>query len=193
MSGDARFATDPEAFEVFYREHLEAIQRFIARRVADRELAADLTADVFIAAIESADSYRTDRGSPTAWLFGIAQNVVAAKLRRTGRERRATALIRGRQLLDADDFARIDDRLAAEAQRRRLYEAMDQLSDGQRAVLELVALDDLSLAQAAAALGIRPVSARVRFYRARRRLSDQLAAASTEDVSPLLNPKETPS
>lgn len=186
------FAADPDAFEAFYRAHVEAIQRFIARRVGDRELAADLTADVFVAAIESATTYRETKGSPTAWLFGIARHQVAETLRRAGRERRATASVRGRQLLDPDDFARIADRLAAEAQSRRLYEAMDQLPDGERAVLELVALDSLSLAQAAAALGIRGVTARVRLHRARRRLRDQLTVAGAgEDLPRLLKPEET--
>ena len=30
-----RIAVDPDAFEAFYREHLDAIHRFVARRVAD--------------------------------------------------------------------------------------------------------------------------------------------------------------
>ncbi|MGH2930253.1 MAG: RNA polymerase sigma factor, partial [Solirubrobacteraceae bacterium] len=167
---DARWATDPDAFEAFYREHVDAVERFVARRVGDRELAADLTADVFVAAIESAETYRAGRGAPVAWLFGIAQLTVASRLRRDGRERQATTRLRGRELLDVDDVARIDDRLAAEQQSRRLYCAMGQLPAGERAVLELVALDELSLADAARALQILPVTARVRFYRARRRL-----------------------
>jgi len=40
-------ATDPDVFEVFYREHLEGVQRYVARRVAHPHLAADLTAEVF--------------------------------------------------------------------------------------------------------------------------------------------------
>src|SRR6266508_4620242 len=39
-------ASDPDAFERFYREHVEAVQRFVARRVDEQYLAADLTADV---------------------------------------------------------------------------------------------------------------------------------------------------
>jgi RNA polymerase sigma-70 factor (ECF subfamily) len=54
----AEIASDPDAFERFYREHVEAVQRFVARRVDDPYLAADLTADVFVAAIGSAGSYR---------------------------------------------------------------------------------------------------------------------------------------
>jgi RNA polymerase sigma factor (sigma-70 family) len=187
----ASFASDPEMFEVFYREHIDAVQRFVARRVGNRELAADLTADVFVAAIESAETYRPHQGAQIAWLYGIAQIVVASRARRDGRERRATARVVGRELLDVDDVAQIDDRLAAAQESRRLYEAMSGLPDGERAVLELVALDDLSLAQCAAALSIRPVTARVRLYRARRRLIRQLATSGGEEQLPALEPKET--
>ena len=131
------WGTDPDAFEAFYREHVDAIERFVARRVGDRDLAADLTADVFFAAIESAESYEPRRGAPGAWLFGIAQFVVASRLRRTGRESRANARIQGRELLDLDDMARINDRLVAEEQSRRLYRAMDGLPEGERAVSSL--------------------------------------------------------
>ena len=65
--------TDPDALEEFYREHVEAVQRFVARRVFDPHVAADLTADVFVAVIEAAAGYRPDLGPPRAWLFGVAQ------------------------------------------------------------------------------------------------------------------------
>lgn len=44
----------PDQFEAFYRQHVEAVQRFVARRVADPHLVADLTAEVFLAVIRSA-------------------------------------------------------------------------------------------------------------------------------------------
>jgi RNA polymerase sigma-70 factor (ECF subfamily) len=186
--------TDPDAFEVFYREHVDAVERFVARRVGDRELAADLTADVFVAAIESAARYRPAKGAPTAWLFGIAQFVVAGRVRRAGRERRANARIRGRELLHGDDIARIDERLTAAEHSRRLFLAMDHLPPAERAVLELIALDELSLSEVAVALGISPVNARVRLYRARRRMTAELADFHCTPLSPQMSrAKETPS
>jgi RNA polymerase sigma factor (sigma-70 family) len=185
-----RIGHDASTFEVFYRAHVEAIQRFIARRVDDPQLAADLTAEVFLAAIEAAASYREDRGTPTAWLFGIARIVVAAHGRRSARERHAVARIAGRRLLEHDDVARIQERIDAAAQARALYGALQGLTDGERAVFELVALDELSVADAAAALGIRNVTARVRLHRARatlrRQLSDDGSTADVElmEVSP---------
>jgi DNA-directed RNA polymerase specialized sigma24 family protein len=80
---------DPETFRAFYLRHIEDVQRFVARRVADPHLAADLTADVFVAAIESGHSYRPTRGKPIAWLFGVARNVVTGERRRDKREGRA--------------------------------------------------------------------------------------------------------
>jgi RNA polymerase sigma-70 factor, ECF subfamily len=171
----AEIASDRDAFERFYREHVEAVQRFVARRVNEPYLAADLTADVFVAAIESARSYRRSRGEPVAWLFGIARNVVAGEHRRNARELLAAGRIRGRELVDDDDLAALHERIDAEAAARSLYEQMTRLSARERAVLELVALDGLSVGQAALALGIRPVAARVRLYRARRLLQDSLA------------------
>jgi DNA-directed RNA polymerase specialized sigma24 family protein len=55
-----RISTDPAALEAFYRAHVDAVERFVVRRVSEPHRAADLTAEVFLAAIEAADG--TDRG-----------------------------------------------------------------------------------------------------------------------------------
>ncbi|MGV1047194.1 MAG: RNA polymerase sigma factor [Solirubrobacterales bacterium] len=170
--------TDPAIFEAFSREHVEDLQRFVARRVGDRERAADLTAEVFLAAIDSAHRYRPRRGTPKAWLYGIARVLLADDRRRRGRERAGEEWLRGSALLDPEDAARVDARIDAAAQSRRLYAAMDSLPEAERAVLELVAIDELTVAEAAAAAGVRPVTARVRLHRARRKLRAELEAAA---------------
>ncbi|HET7574878.1 MAG TPA: sigma-70 family RNA polymerase sigma factor [Solirubrobacterales bacterium] len=174
--------SDPELFELFYREHVAGVQRFVARRVGDRERAADLTAEIFLAAVESADRYRPGRGTPTAWLYGIARVIVAADRRQAGRERLRQERFRASALLDEEDAVRLDAKIDAAAQARRLYEAMDRLPEAERAVLELVAIDELTVAEAAAAAGVRPVTARVRLHRARRRLRAELEANSTQSI-----------
>jgi RNA polymerase sigma-70 factor, ECF subfamily len=173
-------ASDPEIFEAFYREHVAAVQGFVARRCGDRDRAADLTAEIFLAAIGAAHRYRPRRGAPKAWLFGIAQNVVAIDRRRAGRERARDERLRGSSMLDEGDAAEIDARIDAAATQRHLYEAMERLTESERAVLELVAIDELSLAEAAAAAGVRPVTARVRLHRARRKLRAELETTSTQ-------------
>lgn len=178
--GRLEIATDPDAFERFYREHVEAVQRFVARRVDDPYLAADLTADVFVAAIESAGSYRGSRGEPIAWLFGIARNVVAGERRRTARRLRVATRFEGRDLVDEEDLAALHARIDAESAARWLYGELARLSDAERVVFELVALDGLTVADTARTLGINPVAARVRYHRARRSLRDHLALPTLE-------------
>jgi RNA polymerase sigma factor (sigma-70 family) len=178
-----RIGHDPAAFEAFYREHVEAILRFVARRVDNPHVTADLTAEVFLAAIDAAPAYDPERGVPGAWLYGIARIVVNAERRRAAREARAHAQVQGRRLLDDDDVVRLQERIDAEARSRELYAALADLNDGERAVFELVALDGLGSADAARVLGIRPVTARVRLHRARAALRGQLF----DDASPAIS------
>ncbi len=174
---------DPDLFEAFYREHVEAVQRFVARRVADPHLVADLTAEVFLAVIRSAHTYRAERGSVVGWLYGVAHNVVSAERRRRAREHRAHERVAGRRELTGEDVARIEDRIDAEAHARALGAAMDRLSGGERAVLELVVLDGLTVKDAAHALGVAPVTARVRLHRAKRALREHLAPATVTEIA----------
>jgi RNA polymerase sigma factor (sigma-70 family) len=165
-----RIGHDPDVFEAFYREHLETVQRFVARRVSDPHLAADLTADVFLAAIDGASGYRPDRGSPVAWLIGVARHTIAAEFRRQARSRDVVRRVSGRRHLDADAVTRIEERIDAERETRRLYDALASLPRRDRALMELVAVDGLSVTDAAAVLGMKPGTARVRLHRSRARV-----------------------
>ena len=176
-------ATNPDAFEAFYREHLETVHRFVARRVADPQLAADLTAEVFLAAVDSASTYRPDRGSPGAWLVGVARHVMATEFRRQSRDQAVVRRIAGRRLLDADSLARIEERIDAEREARELYEALASLPPRDRALMELIALDGLSVIEAAAVLGVKPGTARVRLHRSRARVQSQLTPRTLEVLS----------
>lgn len=167
-------ARDPDAFEAFYREHLPWVRRFVARRVDDSHAAADLTADIFLAAIDGAVGYRPEQGRPGPWLAGVARNVVADHFRRHAREARANSRLFGRALLDEHSADHIAERIDGERLARELYQSLAGLPESQRAVVELVAVDGLTLAEAAQALGITAGNARVRYHRARARLQHVL-------------------
>jgi RNA polymerase sigma-70 factor, ECF subfamily len=166
----SRIGRDPAALEEFYREHVEEVLRFIARRVSDPATAADLTSDVFVAAIGSSPSFDADRGTPRAWLIGIARIVVLGEYRRSAHESDKLRRISGRRLLDDADIVRLEERLDAAREARALYELIDRLPAGERDVIELVGVDGMSVVEAAAALDISPTAARVRLHRARRTL-----------------------
>lgn len=176
----SRARSDPDAFELFYRRHVERIIRFAARRTTSPHEVADLVADVFVAAISSLDHFDPGRGDAVAWLYGIANNVAANRWR-VGRRRLTTdRRIAGRRLLDDDDVARLEARIDAEARRRELLAALRTLPERQREVLILVHVDGLQPVEAARALGIRPPAARMRLARARRRMRARIEEAQHE-------------
>lgn len=162
---------DPDALEALYRSEVATVQRFIARRTTDPHHAADLTADVFISAIDTCRSYDSKRGTPRSWLLGVARNVILADARRRAREQRTNSRIIGRALLDPDDMARAVEIIDSQREARELAGSFEGLSVEERQVLELVAIDELSLNEAAEVLGVKPGTARVRLHRARRRLA----------------------
>ncbi|NGO14173.1 RNA polymerase sigma factor [Streptomyces sp. HC44] len=192
--GPAAAVRDPQLFEAFYRRHVDAVMRFVARRVDDPHTAADLTAEIFLAVLDSAHTYRPRLGSETAWLYGIARNVVSSERRRVAREAERDLRLSGRRLLEADDIARLEDKVDAESPGRRVLAALARLPEGERAVMELVAVDQLTVTEAAAALGIRQVTARVRLHRARKALRGEADSEAGADSRPEVRSKtvETP-
>jgi RNA polymerase sigma factor (sigma-70 family) len=80
----ARARREPGAFGAFYRRHEDRMLSYFLARVGDPEVAADLTAETFAAALVSAHRFRPRREPAAAWLFGIARNTLAMS-RRQGR------------------------------------------------------------------------------------------------------------
>ena len=62
-------------FERLYRANVDAVTAYFARRAADPQVVADLTADTFVAAITSFGSFDPRRGTARSWVFGIARRV----------------------------------------------------------------------------------------------------------------------
>jgi RNA polymerase sigma factor (sigma-70 family) len=101
--------TDPAGFEEFYARHVDTLLGFFSRRTRDAEMAADLTAETFAAALQSRRRYRPHSGAAVAWLYGIAANKLADAQRRGYAERKACRRLglERIELTDAD-IARID-------------------------------------------------------------------------------------
>ncbi|MFC4328756.1 RNA polymerase sigma factor [Streptomyces andamanensis] len=173
---------DTSGFAEFYRQNFDAVLGFVTRRTDNVHLAADLTADIFLTALERADGYDARRGTPLAWLYGIARNVLAAHFRGSARERQAVSRIAGHRLLDEQDAAAIESRIDADRAARQLAGHHAALSEPLRAVLDLVAVDGLTTREAAQALGIGTATARMRLHRARKALRN-----ATPPSNPPLN------
>jgi RNA polymerase sigma factor (sigma-70 family) len=157
-------AGDGEAFVGVVRHHEVAVGAYLARR-AGSEMAKDLLGDVWLAAFRSRSTY--DRSFPDArpWLFGVARNT----LRHHWRSRSAEPTTTDSADLEAgwDPWPAVDERADTAA---ALRTALMGLRPIEREVLALVVWEDLSIADAARALGIPSGSAYRYMHQARRTL-----------------------
>lgn len=168
-----RSRTSVEAFGVIYTRHATAVHRYLSRR-AGVGTAEDLLAEVFTVAVEARLRVKSHTsGSALPWLYGIARNVLRSHLRQ-----------RSSHTTHSDsfdlDWDAVDARLDASSLRSRLRHALEQLSPGEREVLLLVGWEQLTVSEAAEALGISVVAARSRLHRARARAESLLSAVSPQ-------------
>ena len=84
-----RAPSDAASFGTFYERHERKVLAYFARRTGDAELAADLTAETFAAALIAATRYRAGERPAIAWLFGIARHMLLRSLERGRIEDRA--------------------------------------------------------------------------------------------------------
>lgn len=170
----ARAGKDPAAFEEFYRRHVGKVVGFAVRRCSRPGEVPDLVAAVWLEVIESAHLFNPARGRAVPWLLGVAANLMASEARRSRREREAKARLAGRRVLDDDDYTRLEEEIDATDLSSNLRNAISMLPEGERAVVELVVLDELTPGQAAKTLGILSATARMRLARGRAKLRRSL-------------------
>jgi RNA polymerase sigma factor (sigma-70 family) len=153
MSDDARTdeqllastAKEPEAFALFYRRHAAALTGFFLRRTRDPELAADLTAETFAAALVGIPRYDARRGPAVGWLYGIGRNLLAGSWRHGVVEDRARRRLgMATIVLDDEAIARIEALGGDEA-----VAALDDLPADQRAAVRARVLDEREYADIA--------------------------------------------
>lgn len=173
----ARARRDPEAFAAFYRGNHDVVLRHFVRLTRCAHTSVDLTAETFAQALACVDRYDPDRGSGTAWLFGIANHQFHRYLRRGDVARRYRSRLGVvTPSTSNDDIERIEALADLEDVLPRLNAALDQLSAGVRAAVELRVAQDMPYAEVAARLGCSEGNARVRVARGLRTLSTAMEA-----------------
>jgi RNA polymerase sigma factor (sigma-70 family) len=75
-------AQQPDAFAALYRRYEGPILGYLVRRVPSAELAADLLAEVFAAALAAIRDGAAPADAWAPWLFGIARHKLADSYRR---------------------------------------------------------------------------------------------------------------
>jgi RNA polymerase sigma factor (sigma-70 family) len=157
---------EPVRFAAIFDRHVEPIRRFVVRRLGWAR-ADDVVSEVFRVAFEGRSGFDAAVSSALPWLYGIAANLVRREHRGQARHLAALQRAGGRRDLPSDPLLDVAGRLDAAVDIAGLAGALLSLSDDEREMLLLIALEGLTPSEAAAVLGIPPATARTRLHRAR--------------------------
>lgn len=151
-------AGDRAALDRLYDRYAGPTYALLLRIVADRQLAEDLLQEVFVRVWQRAGSYQAERGRVLTWVLSIAHNLAIDEVRRQRRrpqeaEERTDASVT--DLLAAVPTAEPGpEQVVWEQQRRaQINEAMRQLPEAQRVLIELAYFEGYTQSQLAARLG----------------------------------------
>jgi RNA polymerase sigma-70 factor (ECF subfamily) len=156
---------DRSAFEELIRSWERRLHFYIRRLVANEEDAWDVLQTVWVDVVRGVNDLRDPRRLPV-WLYSIARNKALSHHRRAyvrdrvhESRRAASAQVDDRCRLETADFIR---------------HGLSRLSEGDREVLTLFFLRDLSVNEAADVLGIPPGTVKSRLHKARKSLREIL-------------------
>src|ERR1700729_2506270 len=163
-------AEDPEAFAVFYRRHVRGVLSFFRRRAGSAEVALDLTAETFAAALEASARYELRPEPARNWLYGIAWNKLHEAQRRGYADDSVRRALGMAPILLTDEGIERIEALAGGAG----LELLDGLPAEQRDAVRARVIEGRGYDEIAADLSCSPSLVRKRVSRGLRRLRSDL-------------------
>jgi len=160
---------DTDAFGKLYDAFFLPIYRYAAFRLP-KEIAEDVTADIFVKAWEKLHSYKPQKGVPfSAWIFRIARHAVID----TYRTNRGFEEV-PETLADTDSFNRTEHRLERNATVDTVRQALNLLPKRYRDILLLSFVSELPHSEIARVLRLTEGAVRILKLRALRKLEGLL-------------------
>jgi RNA polymerase sigma-70 factor, ECF subfamily len=154
-------SADPEAFGVFYDRHVRDVLAYMMRRTGDPEVAADLTAEKFAAAIVARRRYRPGGVPATGWLFTLAQRRLADHQRKGYAEQRMRKRLGMERRVPDENDAEMIRVLGGVGD----IDWLQILPDDQRAAVTARVVDERDYPEIAAAQGMSEAAVRMRVSR----------------------------
>ena len=165
----------PHDFAAWYEAYRSPVYRYVRYRVASREVAEDVTSDVFFKALRAFGRYDPQRASPKTWLLRIARNAITDHLRSL--RRKGSLHVSLDRIPDlVADIPSQDERVMKQERIQRLLNGSQTLRSADREVLSLRYGAGLSNAEIAEHLDISNNAVAVRIHRALKRLKDAVQA-----------------
>jgi len=170
----ARAHEDSSAFVQLYRSHYDAVFRYCMHRLFERQLAEDITSEVFLRVVENFGGFKGEEKQFRCWLYRIATNVVNNHLRKTVRRNRLLKFAHEQSNSQVTDCGEPAEKLAV------LRKAIFTLRPRYQTIITLRFFENLKLTEIAEVLGSSPGTVRSQLTRALAKLRKVLAEEFTE-------------
>jgi RNA polymerase sigma-70 factor (ECF subfamily) len=169
------------SFEAIYAEHAQTVARWAARLGGPAADVEDITQEVFVVVNRRLGEFRGESLLST-WLFGITARI-------TANERRRRKLRQWWFRLAPNAGERVSghgegavEEIEKRERRALFHRALDRLNERARRALVLFELEEMSVEEVAAHLGLRPGNVRVILHRARAAFMKSLIACELEEA-----------
>jgi RNA polymerase sigma-70 factor (ECF subfamily) len=160
---------DAVALEALFARHHTRIFRFVARQTGDDSLAEEVATDVFLEIWQHAGRFKGGSRVGT-YLLAIARNKAISKVRRKRAEIASDDVLE--TISDPADTPEVHSQKKSKSE--ALREAINQLPEEFRTVIDLIYYQELSIAEIAEVLAIPAQTVKTRAFRGRKRLSGLL-------------------
>jgi RNA polymerase sigma-70 factor (ECF subfamily) len=158
---------DLDAFQIFHERMAPRVIAYAERHASDRQLAEDISQEVFLSVWTKAGTYRPDRGTAAGWLYTLTRNKIVDLWRRSGKgiepEPLDDLLLAARP--DADSDLRLTVR-----------QALAHVAPESRQALTTAYFEDLTYEETAGRLGLPVGTLKSRIRVGLRALRERLAA-----------------
>jgi RNA polymerase sigma-70 factor (ECF subfamily) len=165
-----------DAFSLLFDHHHDRVYHRALGLMANVHDAEDVTAAAFFELWRKRRSVRPVNGSVLPWLLVTTVNLSRNAQRSSSRYQQLLRTIPRTTAITGPDAESIETK-------KRLRESLRLLSPVDGALFVLTTLEDVPLAEAAEAVGLKPSTARMRLHRARLRLR-----ADLHDLNPTIQP-----
>ena len=171
---DALKAGSEHAFRCLFEQERERLENFVRKIVDDADEAENIVQETFAEAYRQIGDFRGEAKVST-WLFSIARHLAYGHLRKSKRH--------NYEEHETIEFLQVEQRNAPTATQKAVerserkqivHDALQELPDHYRRVVQLRDLEEQSTTETAEQLGLTEVNVRVRLQRARKKLGAHL-------------------
>jgi len=169
-----RALNDSTAFVQLYRSHYDSVLRYCVHRLFERQMAEDVTSEVFLKVVENINGFKGNKKQFRCWLYRIATNAVNNHFRKARRRKHLLIIAHEQADSQVADCGESAEKLTV------LREAVFTLKPRYQTIITLRFFENLKLTEIAEVLGSSPGTVRSQLMRALAKLRKVLAAEFTE-------------